>query len=86
MKHKIERVLRVKEDTRENGFYSSSKKEGLLEPEGPCVSTIKDHVSETVNHRNFEDGQIVYSLGGILVEEHVGLAFKEWQHRMELES
>lgn len=76
MSHKIERVLRVKEDTRENGFCSSSKK-GLLEPQGPCVSTIKDHVAETVNHCNFEHGQIVYSLGGISVEGHVGLAFKE---------
>ena len=76
----------MKGDTRENGFCSSSKKEGLLEPEEPCVSTIKDYVSETVNHRNFEDGQIVYSLGGISVEGQVGLAFKEWQHRMEFES
>lgn len=77
MTHKTERVLRVKEDTRENGFCRSSKKEGLLEPQGSCVSTIKDLVTETVNHRNFEDGQIVYSLGGISVEGHVGLAFKE---------
>ena len=79
MTHKTERVLRVKEDTRDNGFCSSSKKSSgsLLEPQGPCVSTIKDHVTETVNHCNFEDGHIVYSLGGISVEEHVGLAFKE---------
>lgn len=32
------------------------------------VSLIKDHVTETVNHHNFKDGQIVYSLGCISIE------------------
>ena len=35
---------------------------------GTYVSAIKDHVTETVNHRNFEDGQLVYSLGCISIE------------------
>lgn len=35
---------------------------------GTCVSTIKDHVTETVNHCNFGDGQLVYSLDCISIE------------------
>lgn len=55
MTGKNRRALSVKEEKKANGFCRSWRKEGPLEPQRPCVSMVREHISETVKHGNFED-------------------------------